>query len=693
MVSPYDIAFGRAYSTNTDKNIDFNKGGDTELVLTVNGTLGLPSGFSITGSLTPFKRVTPEIGGVINLNTSLVITGGLNYRKGLTLAGAVHFPPLKVVGSLTVEKDNSISLEGVVRLPSKVRVKGTLHYDEDVYRGLRSGVEVLYREAIAMPPSRVSSTFRKAVDCSTTVRERFSSSRAMSFELSAYFTGMLSLRFPSLAPFTAGVGVVQAWKEGFSSMHRLRLGVEEKALLATPITIFACSTYTDLLRLRCEWEFYYQETVKKNLELRDTYRWGVPLRSNTQSYWREAVKIITVFLRRPVIPPIYEQPKAEDFNLRFKCPYRAKNKKGYFNIYFGMSRCKKPYIIPPEGTYMTENTFSAKRLADGQPFSVLSCAVDTDLSSWCWSGSFVIPASHLEHVKAISGQLPLVELTINGDQYVILVESFNRARKFNDDTYTVKGRSLSALLDEPHSSPITYTNKTEISAVQLIQQLVADTVGDTLTVYWADLVSDIGWVLPPESVSFSNQSVIKAVASIVEPVGGVVFTHPSQPVLVIKKAYPYAHWETPLVIDHTLAEDIIEDEGTAWTRTTSKNGVYVVDPVTGDTVKVLRRGTAGEVLDAEVSTPIVSTHEARVSAGKHALTKANTAETRSLTFPFLPQMHHLYPADTLCVTTSEGQDWGTINAVGINVSVDDQGYVDVNYAVGVTRFMETGIYG
>ena len=143
--------------------------------------------------------------------------------------------------------------------------------------------------------------------------------------------------------------------------------------------------------------------------------------------------------------------------------------------------------------------------------------------------------------------------------------------------------------------------------------MVADTVGDTLTVVWEDLVSDIGWVLAPESVSVSNQSVIKTIASIIEPVGGMVFTHPSQPVLVIKKVYPYAHWENPTVINHTLAEDIVTDEGTSWERTQSKNGVYVTDPTTGNTVKVLRRGTAGESLAEEINSPIVSSHQAHIS--------------------------------------------------------------------------------
>ena len=172
-----------------------------------------------------------------------------------------------------------------------------------------------------------------------------------------------------------------------------------------------------------------------------------------------------------------------------------------------------------------------------------------------------------------------------------------------------------------------------------------------------------------------------------------MFTHPNQPTILIKKAYPYAHWETPLVIDHTLAEDVIEDMGTSWDRTLTKNGVYVTDPISGNTAKVYRRGTSGNILDTEINSPVLSTHEARAAAGKHSLIKANTAENKNLSFPFLPQMHHLYPCDVMCITTDEGSDWGTIFSVGLSVSVSQEGFIDVGYAVTVKKFMETGLYG
>lgn len=90
---------------------------------------------------------------------------------------------------------------------------------------------------------------------------------------------------------------------------------------------------------------------------------------------------------------------------------------------------------------------------------------------------------------------------------------------------------------------------------------------------------------------------------------------------------------------------------------------------------------------------MLSTHSARAAAGKHSLIKANTAENKNLSFPFLPQMHHLYPCDVMCITTAEGSDWGTIFSVGLSVSVSQDGFIDVGYTVTVKKFMETGLYG
>lgn len=716
MAVPYDIKFGRAYSTNSSQNIEFNKGGSQEVTLTLKGTIGLAPSFLIEGVIAPFPRVSLSLQGDVKVSTSLSVLGVLKpypdlvlggqltfgglrvsgqlvYREPLTLRGQVQFPSFSVQGEISTSE--AFNLGGIIPISTKVRVSAKLVYDEDVFRGSKSEVSVPYRNASTLKNNKgFTSVFSSSARMGRGLEEVFRGGTKLERGVTSFYEAMQQVRMSCAVLSGAAIKLHADWATFYQYMIFHRLTVSSPSSLALGLEgVYFTSYYTDLQRERKSVKVKYGDATRQVYTSTDYYRWGTPLRAYTSSYWREAVKLVTVFSRRPVTPPKYEQPRAEDFNLRFSCPYRAAFKRGDYNLYFGMTRCKRPYVIPPNGTYIMENTFVAKRVADNQPFEVFGCSVDTDDNSWCWSGSFTIPAEHLQYVKAITGQLPLIELVINGDSYVILVESFNRSRSFNQDTYTVKGRSISALLDDPHSAPISYTNDKAISAVQLIQQMVADTVGDTLTVVWEDLVSDIGWVLAPESVSVSNQSVIKAIASIIEPVGGMVFTHPSQPVLVIKKVYPYAHWENPTVINHTLAEDIVTDEGTSWERTQSKNGVYVTDPATGNTVKVLRRGTAGERLAEEINSPIVSSHQARVSAGKHALIKANTAENKSLSFPFLPQMNHLYPADTLCITTDSGQDWGIINSVSVGVSVSNEGFIDVGYSVGVTKFMETGLYG
>lgn len=688
----YSVTFAGAYRERTNYLIRFNKDDYVPVDPAIKGIITLKANLRASGGLFVEERTRYPIRGVIGFDKNIYIEATLTPYRVTRVSGTLSFNGLTL--SATIAAYTPYYVAGEFTLSSTTSAYGLIGYDDDVFRGLRSEVSHKSLDAVPMGIYTLRDKWRRAAIGTRLITDIFAEGVPFESSLASDFKQMHKRQAETLtdsqdgipvqsiadSPYLQAVLFREAWDSMFNEAVKLN-------------NISRTIRFRDLVRIRTAYDSLFCEATKVGTELVGSFRYGTPLKMYCSSYWRHAVKIVTIFKRRPVVPPKYEAPTSEDFNLRFNCPYRAKSRKGYFNLHFGLVSCKRPYVIPPQGSYIVENTFSAKRVADGQPFNVLSATVDTDASSWCWTGSFTIPASDLEYVKAVSGQLPLVELNINGDKYVLLVESFNRSRRFNEDTYTVRGRSISALLDEPHSNLISYTNETEISAVQLVQQLVAETVGDTITVLWNDLVSDIGWVLSPESVSISGQSVIKAIASIVEPVGGMVFTHPSQPVIVIKKVYPYAHWENPTVIDHTLSENIVEDMGTSWDRTLSKNGVYVTDPITGDTVKVYRNGTAGEVLDNEINSAILSTHEARVAAGKHSLTMANTAENRSLNFPFLPEMHHLYPCDILCVTNESGEDWGTIFSVSINVSVSDEGFIDVGYAVVVKQFMETGLYG
>ena len=148
--------------------------------------------------------------------------------------------------------------------------------------------------------------------------------------------------------------------------------------------------------------------------------------------------------------------------------------------------------------------------------------------------SATIEAKDLPNVIRLEDEIPLLEFTVNGDVYRFILEEISRARQWGSmEAYTLTGRSISALLSSPMSDPITFTNATEVSAVQLVKQIAADAVGNAVSVHWENVVSDIGWVLPANAVSISGKSPIEAIAEIVKPVGAVVFSHPSQPVIVI----------------------------------------------------------------------------------------------------------------------------------------------------------------
>lgn len=689
----YQITFLSAYKVSTSKSIRFNKTEYVPVPPSIAGEFYLLNNIRVDGSLYLEPRPSFPIKGYLDFTSKVDVVGVVSGYRLFSLSGSVPLSSFTLDGSVDVY--TPYYLEGEVVLSSATTIFGEVKYKDDAFRGLRNSVEIEYRKLTVTTNKQPLSTYRHATPqfYGKSLPFRQCSKLQRATELVQQYTGIIRQHLYYLASF--GMPVSNGYASKYNETIKYRVGYESPATWATHLEPKLYKTlFREMLRLRTKQDYSYATALPFGVGMTSLYQNAVPIYTKEDFIFRWCAKIVSKLQRSPVKPPDYVQPTAEDFNLRFKCPFRARSVVGDYNIYFNMTRCKKPYQINDSETYYVENTFSAKRVADEQPFNVLSLSLDTDMASWCWSMSAVIPETDLRFVTPLPNELALVEFTINGDVYRFLVEEINRSRAFGTmGTYTIKGRSISALLDEPHTDPISYTNSSEMSVIQLVKQLVYDAVGDTITVEWESLVSDIGWVIPPTAVNATGVSVIKLISDIVAPAGGVVFTHPSQPVIVIKKAYPYAHWEEPLMLNHTLAEAIITDEGTSWDRTTPKNGVYVTDPLTGNQTKVYRRGTSGDKLGAEIVSPILSTVEARSEGGKQALIQANIGEVKSLSFPFLPPITHIYPCDTLAVTTSSGSsEWGTITSVGLDVSVSDTGVVDVGYAVSVKRFMEAGLY-
>ncbi|MEG1728749.1 MAG: hypothetical protein RR280_04320 [Bacteroidaceae bacterium] len=687
----YQITFTSAYKVSNNRLIRFNKDSYVPVDPSIYGVVSVPSAFEVFGSLYLEPRPTAPIHGNLTFPNVIGVSGTLSTYRLSLVYGNLPFPTFSVEGAVSVFTPYYVS--GTVTLSSETTIVGSLGYKDDAFRGLVSDTGINYKQLFYKGVGVTENPYQhaKPQKYPNSVPFRWCSRLSRVSELEYTYSTPVREHFNYLFNFATPLQYLVTSQ--FTDTVRHRVSSLFRYRLATQLHPKTYNTlFREMIRLRYEEESAFHEGVHLSSTGEFSYRHAIPVYVKKGFPFRWCSKVVALFKRSPTTPPDYVQPRQEDFNLRFKCAYRARNATGDYNIYFNMTRCKKPYVIKKEGVYTVENTFSAKRVIDGQNFEPLSAQIDTDMASWCWSISMVIPDFELPKVVRLGSELPLVEVVVNGDVYVFLLDNINRSRRFGAmNTYTLTGRSISSLLSADSSTPVTYTNATEISAVQLVKQLVADCVGDLITVEWEGLVSDIGWVLPANAVSFSGKATIDAIVELVKTVGGVVFTHPSQPVIVIKKAYPYAHWETPTVLNHTLSEDVITDEGTKWDKQPLKNAVYVTDLSTGNAAKVLRRGTSGDKLAPELVSSVVSTVESMEAGGKSVLIQAAPSETKNLTFPFLPAINHVYPCDTLSITTDDGSDWGTITNVSLSATTSEDAVV-VEYAVSVRKFMETMLH-
>lgn len=693
IVRSRQINFSTEFKISENSVVRFNKASYVPVAPNIYGTVTFPNNIQVFGEVWTEVRPEYELIGSVPFPNEINVTGSLDAVRVFEIGGTVSFKGFTVSGQVDVVTP-PLYLDGGVTFTSQTLAYGSVKYKDDVFRGLISNVETVAGNIKDWIVWERGSGWQPSVPLWSNVACHFTDADKVYSILMSGFKFTVSLDNDYLIPFNYGLRVTDTTDSGWTDGIRLRYKRDipfNDALPVTPKTYI--SSYIDMIRLRASTHGDFRDGVLVLLDMVFGYRIATPFYFSKSSYFQWAAKIIAKFVRSPVIPPDYEKPKPTDKNIVFRCPFRARTGSGDYNIYFNMTTCKKPYIINENGVYIVDNSLSAKRVVDEKPFNPLSLSIDTDMASWCWSMSATIEAKDLPNVIRLADEIPLLEFTVNGDVYRFILEEISRARQWGSmEAYTLTGRSISALLSSPMSDPITFTNATEVSAVQLVKQIAADAVGNSVSVHWENVVSDIGWVLPANAVSISGKSPIEAIAEIVKPVGAVVFSHPSQPVIVIKKAYPYAHWETPLVLNHTLAEGVITRDGTKWEKTPLKNGVYITDPTTGDSAKVYRRGTSGDKLAPEVVSSILSTTEAKENSGKDVLTQAAPSETVSMSFPFLPLISHVYPCDTLAITTEDGgSSWGTITNVGITASVDKD-TLNIGYSVSVKKFMETSMY-
>ncbi|MCK4091893.1 hypothetical protein HCY68_02450 [Acinetobacter radioresistens] len=443
---------------------------------------------------------------------------------------------------------------------------------------------------------------------------------------------------------------------------------ENKRLAKVRILVFEESSKLRINRI-LDWEelvrkrknFTYSHQVAHVFEKHFTFEWDKGLEFITSSHiaWNKAKAIH--YRKHPVQP--WPQPELPEYigstDLNFNCLCTGSNPHNLI-LNFGADDCIPS--LPPKNWWYIVNELSVSRLDNGQNILVYDGSYSTDRSRWCWSYSLSVPASEIPKLEPVNGQPVILRVMVNGTEHHMLLENRSRSRRFAEITYTLSGRSQSALLDAPYSPTRSFTQENERTARQLCQAEL-DRVNSSTTLKW-ELIDELSWIVPAGSLSYSNMTPIAVIKMIAESAGGFVYSEKGSNTITIKPKYKKTFWDSITVeeYDRLIPESLVTEQSTDYEPYPDYNGITLTNDRSGLSGQIKRTGTAGDTLLETANSPLF-TVESMGSYGKSALAKAGMIETHNLVMPIGPDVSECAPGELVAFNA---EWWGIID--GVNVS-------------------------
>ncbi|MCL5769540.1 hypothetical protein [Acinetobacter sp. ANC5681] len=374
-----------------------------------------------------------------------------------------------------------------------------------------------------------------------------------------------------------------------------------------------------------------------------------------------------VYYRKSNVDPIVPQPLPEyvgSTDLNFVCLCHDIDSHNVV-LNFGADDCI-PNLAAVDWWYIV-NDLKVTRLDNGQEIQVNNGDYRCDRSSWCWSYNLTIPFYEKSKLDPVGGQPVVLKIMVNGNEHRMLLENISRSKQFAKDVYKLSGRSPTALLDAPYSPTRSFTQENERTSVQLVQAEL-DRVNSNIVLNW-ELIDALGWVLPANSLSYSNLTPIAAIKLIADAAGGFVYSEPDSNTLTIKPKYKKTFWDSIAIneYDRVIPESVVTDLSTDYTMYPDYNGVFLTNDRNGNTGQVKRVGTAGDVLQELVNSPLLTSTSAMHSKGREALAKAGMVEMHSLLMPITQEIGQCLPSE---LTAFNGDWWGITDGVSGSFSYE-----------------------
>lgn len=349
---------------------------------------------------------------------------------------------------------------------------------------------------------------------------------------------------------------------------------------------------------------------------------------------------------------------------------------GLAPLNLGVAAC---YAVRPQRrTYIVSNSVQVVRLPDRTPIEVDTVSVSGAADSWAWSFDLGLsrPADLALLVPTVSGPRQ-IEVTLNGEVWTAVVESYGSRREFGASGVSISGRSRTALLAPPYAPLRTKVSDEERSVAQLVDEELASTG------YTANY-DTVDWLVPAAAWFYDGTAPLDAVSRLAAASGGVVQSDPEDLVLHIRPRYPVSPWEWPDTTPDVVVQDDIMLSASLQVRSMPLyDAVVVTGEIQGKgvTARVKRSGEAGTLYAPQVSSPLINTDAVAHEAGRNVLSDRGEQAAIEVTLPLFAQpvpaggTGRVLPLDLVEVRESTGTWHGLCTGVRIDARTDGKAWV------------------
>ncbi|RRD89048.1 hypothetical protein [Conchiformibius steedae] len=325
--------------------------------------------------------------------------------------------------------------------------------------------------------------------------------------------------------------------------------------------------------------------------------------------------------------------------------------------------------IPPRDSYIMQNHISAS--FDGKPLDLIAAEIRADMGGYCWQGNLTLPPDEFARLNLPSrahGEAPLIDININGETWRIMAEQWGDNRVFGKKTYTVTGRSVTALLGADYA-PVNQGIAPNLYARQIAAQQLEFTGVKIANWEIAD------WLIPAGVYALSDKTPMAIITEMATTAGGFVESHPQLPQISLKKRWPAPAWLLREIAPKVQVPDsaILSIRGQVRVSARCNGAEVWATHAQGYAALVRRDGTDSTPRTAAQTHPLYAAQNVCRAAGIAALSDTGTHKIETVKLPLMPKygLHRAGLGELWGFAESGGTWRGVITGISISASVQN----------------------